>query len=350
MDYRRGVPTTSEREELLAVLAELGIDPEDVPEHPGDAAALASDTVLARDDRYSLRMLEKAAELEEGIIAPYFAHLGIKVDNPDEVLFTDADVELAKFLVAAITELFTDDEGIEILHVAATALSMLAEASIAGHIQGPERRVNDAAEHVRLNTRIAELGLLLSGQLPAVFRHHIRHAALVNRRNQNLSRPELVTFTVGFLDLVGFTSLSQSMSTEDLVDLVKGFEAQAHELAHTHHARIVKLIGDEVMMVAETPPQAAAFVIGMIESVDEGGVVPRGGLAHGEVVNVHGDYFGPVVNLAARLVDSAVPGEVLVDDGVAAAEGVETEPAGRRMLKGFDDPVRVHTLLKASTT
>ena len=60
----------------------------------------------------------------------------------------------------------------------------------------------------------------------------------------------------------------------------------------------------------------------------------------------HGDFFGPVVNLAARLVDAAVPGEVLVDDMVA--DQTSTEPAGRRMLKGFDEPVRVHSLLVGS--
>ena len=51
------------------------------------------------------------------------------------------------------------------------------------------------------------------------------------------------------------------------------------------------------------------------------------------------------MNLAARLVDAAIPGEVLVTDTVA--ERVESEPAGRRMLKGFDDPVAVHTLLSS---
>ena len=43
------------------------------------------------------------------------------------------------------------------------------------------------------------------------------------------------------------------------------------------------------------------------------------------------------------IVDTAVPGEILVDDAVAAA-GVTTDPAGRRMLKGFDEPVAVYSL------
>ena len=296
---------SSERDELVAILGELGVAEADVPDNPVDAAAVASDVVLGRNDRYSLRTLEKEAGLEEGTIGPYLAHLGVRVEDPDEVLFNDDDVVLVRFLAEAITGIFSAEEGVEILHVVATTMSMLAEAGVAGHVQGPESRVavGNWAANARLNAAISELGLSLATQLPTVFRHHLRQAAWVQRRNMSDTHRELVRFTVGFLDLVGFTSLSQSLEIADLVDLVKGFEAQAHELAHTHHARIVKLIGDEVMVVAEEPRDAAAFVIGMLRSYHEGGVVPRGGLAHGEVVNVHGDYFGPVVNLAARLVD-----------------------------------------------
>ena len=69
--------------------------------------------------------------------------------------------------------------------------------------------------------------------------------------------------------------------------------------------------------------------------------MPRGGVACGSIITLHGDYFGTIVNLAARLVDHAVPAEVLVTDGVAAELGEQAVAAGRRMLKGFTDPVSV---------
>ncbi|NIR35800.1 MAG: hypothetical protein GWN79_07840 [Actinobacteria bacterium] len=324
-------------------MASLGIAAEDIPADSGEAAALASDVILARGDRYSLRDLADVTGESADEIRRNFAHLGIQVDDPDRVMFDEGDIELARFLFEAVQDVLTLEEGIEILHVAATALRMLAEAAVASHIQGPERRIVDAADHVRLNAEITRLGLTLSSQLSRGFRHHLRQAALLNRRTQHLAYPELVTLTVGFLDLVGFTSLSQSMTPGELVEFVKRFEAQAHELAHLHQTRIVKLIGDEVMIVAESPTEAAEFITGMLAAFDDGrGVVPRGGLAHGDLVNIHGDYFGPVVNMAARLVDSAIPGEVLVTDAVA--EEVATETAGRRMLKGFADPVSVHSL------
>lgn len=58
-----------------------------------------------------------------------------------------------------------------------------------------------------------------------------------------------------------------------------------------------------------------------------------------------------MVNLAARLVDAAIPGEVLADAAVVDAIDGDVprfDPAGRRMLKGIPEPVRVWTLVTAA--
>jgi class 3 adenylate cyclase len=69
-------------------------------------------------------------------------------------------------------------------------------------------------------------------------------------------------------------------------------------------------------------------------------------LAYGNVVLRGGDYYGSVVNLASRLVDEAVPLELLVTDELAEAAAACTfEPAGRRMIKGFDEPIAVRSML-----
>ena len=337
------VEVDDERVQVVEFLAGLGVAAADVPDSLYDAAAMASDVIFARSDAYTLRQMAEKIDEQVDDVAEGFQHLGITTEDFDEIRFNERDVELAIFLRDAISGLLTDHEGQEILHVAGTALATIAEAAVANHVQGPERRTSSVVEHLRLNALSTEMGLTLSDQLSVAFRHHLRQAMVTNRRTQNFEQRELVTLTIGFLDLVGFTSLSQELATPDLVELVKAFERRAHELAHECQTRIVKLIGDEVMFVAEQPADAAHFVNGMTGSLTDDSVIPRGGLAFGDLINIHGDYFGPVVNLAARLTDAAVPGEVLVDESVAAHVG--TEPAGRRMLKGFHEPVRVHTLL-----
>ena len=62
-----------------------------------------------------------------------------------------------------------------------------------------------------------------------------------------------------------------------------------------------------------------------------------------------GDYYGPVVNLASRAADLAVPYEILVTEPVVESAGraYRFEPAGRRALKGFAEPVVLASLSRA---
>jgi class 3 adenylate cyclase len=109
----------------------------------------------------------------------------------------------------------------------------------------------------------------------------------------------------------------------------------------------VKFIGDEIMVAAADPAGGCRIMVDLIDAFTEDGTQPRAGLVFGEVLFRHGDYYGPVVNLAARLVDAAIPGEALVDGSLVEAvkdEDLAFEPAGRRMLKGFATPVAVWSL------
>jgi adenylate cyclase len=153
---------------------------------------------------------------------------------------------------------------------------------------------------------------------------------------------------IGFVDLVGFTPLAQELSARELVEVITSLEARAFDVAALSGGRVVKHIGDEIMVVALDPLSGCETVLALMRDLDARGIAPHAGLAFGDVVARHGDYYGPVVNLASRLSDEAIPGEVLVDPGVAdavAVEGLEFEPAGRRMLKGFSEPVRVAALV-----
>ena len=71
----------------------------------------------------------------------------------------------------------------------------------------------------------------------------------------------------------------------------------------------------------------------------------KAGVTLGPVAAHDGDYFGQVVNLAARASTAAMPGEVLLDTAAAHALPGRTEPAGDYDLKGFSDPVPLYRLV-----
>ena len=153
---------------------------------------------------------------------------------------------------------------------------------------------------------------------------------------------------VGFVDLVGFTEQTRELDASELATLVVRFETLAHDAVSRSGGEVVKLIGDEVMFVADTATDACRVARGL-EAVFAGGdITPRGGVAYGPVLARGGDFYGPIVNIAARLTALAEPGEVLVTsevrDAAGAADANSFDPAGRRALKGFASPIEAFSL------
>jgi adenylate cyclase len=248
---------------------------------------------------------------------------------------------------------FRGFEGDELLRVVGAALGRVADAAVAVYVQTVETSMHAAGasgiELARDNAATASMALQLGDALGTVFAHHLRAAIDRQRQAQaGLTERTLMRLAVGFVDLVGFTPLAQALPARALLDVIIGLEARAFDVAAAHGGRVVKHIGDEIMVVALDPTAGCETVLALMRDLDARGIAPHGGLAFGDVVVRHGDYYGSVVNLASRLTDEAIPGEVLVDEGVVdgvVADGLGFEPAGRRLLKGFSEPVRVATLV-----
>jgi adenylate cyclase len=184
-----------------------------------------------------------------------------------------------------------------------------------------------------------------------MFRSHME-VAIERFRRLGLGRSvDTAHMTVGFVDLVGFTTLSTRLSARDLAGLIERFEEGAHDVVTARGGRLVKLIGDEVMFVTLEASAACDTALALCEEfATDPAVTPRGALATGELLLRGGDYYGPIVNLASRLAELAVPRELLVTAAVAAEARSATlrfEPAGRRMLKGFEEPVALLTVERA---
>lgn len=154
--------------------------------------------------------------------------------------------------------------------------------------------------------------------------------------------------TFGFIDLAGFTALTEAHGDEEAVALVARFESLARS-AMSADDRVVKTIGDAVM-VAFADPQAAidgtrrVFEACMTET---GMPIPRAGLHHGDAIERDGDYFGGAVNLAARVAGQAHGGQVLATQAVAEVArraGTHVVDLGSFSLRNLTTPVELFEL------
>lgn len=144
---------------------------------------------------------------------------------------------------------------------------------------------------------------------------------------------------VAFVDLSGFTELSEGLGLAGVGELLTRFESLAFDVVAEAGGRVVKLIGDEVMFVCPQAREGALASLDIVERTGEDGIPPaRAGLAAGPVLRQGGDYFGPAVNLANRINRVAEPGSLVVDEAAAGElgrNGLAAEPLGARELKGL---------------
>jgi len=245
---------------------------------------------------------------------------------------------------------------IELWQAVAAGVSLVGEPSIssllrslgAAAITSAEAAVAVARDGNPLSWR-SELGYAewalegarLIEQIPrgldVLFRLHVPFAG--DRILRYADAPEeFMAFTVGFVDLVDSTSVIERLGSQGLVRAMTDFARLATTAAASSGARLVKLIGDEAMFAHRDPVCVATTVAELVAAVEDHPLLrgARGGMATGAVVPAHGDYFGPAVNLAARITSEGGFGEVLSDAATAAAIG-GGEEIGARSLRGFAD-------------
>ena len=150
-----------------------------------------------------------------------------------------------------------------------------------------------------------------------------RHLAAVSTRafTSVATEATAIETAVGFADLVGWTTLTRDMPSADLAVLIEDFESRSFDLVAGAGARVVKVIGDEVMFTGPTPSVAVEAGLALAEAFGMGDDPKRPpvrvGIAWGPALARGGDVFGAVVNLASRCTSVARPRTVLADRAMA---------------------------------
>jgi adenylate cyclase len=143
---------------------------------------------------------------------------------------------------------------------------------------------------------------------------------------------------IAFADLAGYTRLTEEAGEVEALDVVERF-VEAVEVTLPEDARVIKTIGDAVMLVGADPSALVDWAVGF-QALNAGRrPLPRIGIHAGDALYREGDYYGSAVNLASRVGARAAGGEVLVTDAVVATAGphLAFEPIGEVKLKGFSE-------------
>lgn len=155
--------------------------------------------------------------------------------------------------------------------------------------------------------------------------------------------------TVVFVDLAGFTALTEAHGDEIAADVAQRLSGLAHAaLGSDDH--LVKTIGDAVMLAAPDPWSGIELVRRILADCYQtpGCPLARAGLHHGPVVDRGHDLFGKTVNLAARVTGQANGGQVLATETVAErarAGGIQVDNLGFFTLRNISEPVELFELV-----
>ena len=150
---------------------------------------------------------------------------------------------------------------------------------------------------------------------------------------------------VCFLDITGYTQLTQERGDSEAADLASMVARLAERCAVRRGGKTIKWLGDGVMFYFDDPGQGIRGALEMLDALAGAGLPPAHvGVHAGPVLFQEGDYFGQTVNLSARISDFAEAGQVLVSQAAADAsgeDGLSFSDVGPVALKGVFGPVHL---------
>ena len=289
----------------------------------------------------SARQAAERAGIDLAYARRLFRALGLPETDVDAVDFDEQDVEVLKALRLILKQGYGEEEIIEVARTYGYAMSRVAQAEVRlfhKRFLEPLRDQQTQEEEIlqQLEVMVPQLIDLLGKQLDHVHRRHLRLA--LQQVTAARAESEAEVMAAGFVDLVDFSRLSQDLEGEVLGGVVSRFETLTLEICVAHGVQVVKMLGDAVMFVTVDAAKAVAAAHEIVSRVNEDEELTgaRAGLDRGTVVPLGGDFFGPPVNVAARLTSFARPGTVVVSSSVMdSLENVDATHIGKIKLKGI---------------
>jgi adenylate cyclase len=310
---------------------------------------LPIERALGGEPKYTAQEIADRAGVDVKLFLELRGSLGLAEPPMDQPIFSEYDIGTMRAVQKNI-ELGLPLEGIrEINRVLGATMSQLAasvERIFLTTFFEPEGDEKDIAARYGDIARITspEFGFILQHTFNLHLREQTRLDVLGNIETFD-PLSDTRELAICFADLVGFTSLGEQIRADELGAIAERLNEVAVALVHPP-VRLVKTIGDAVMLISSEPDALIDLALEMVRIVDdEGEGFPRlsVGIELGEALVRGGDVYGPPVNHASRFCDVARPGSVVTSKSIKEryADNYDWTDIGRRRFKGIDKPLEL---------
>jgi class 3 adenylate cyclase len=348
--YDASAANAGDRRALLEFLDAQGCTLEEMvaADGKGRLFGLAGDRII-RPGREEYTLREAAAEVgaDVSLVQRLWQAYGLPIVDPDVQVATRDDVETMPLFVT-MAGVLGEEGALGLARVMGSSVARFADA-VSAALRSTVRDLAIDTSGSELATaqayaQIATVTPAVGNALDVVLRHHLDAARRQFEQSDSGDVALLgqVRGAVGFADVSGFTALSEVATSAELSRLLTTFESVATALVQERGGRVVKFIGDAVMFVTPRAQAAVDIARAMVEWVAaHDAPAVRAGLSYGLLLAQDGDYFGPPVNLAARLAAVAEPGQILLSEDLndRVQDAYATAPQPARTLRGIADPV-----------
>lgn len=303
--------------------------------------------LLGGAPKYALAEAAELAGMDVDSVRRFWRAMGFPyIQDPQAVMFTEYDVDIMRAHQDFIDRGKTDeDTQNSLVRAQSHLLDRMVLWQYEALVEEAESRygLDEVSARYWVLDHIDEYEEFLVYQMKYAWRRHLtaflrRTEAELETMNPSRSDRMPLTRALGFVDLVSFTHRSGELSPHQLVDFIQTFEFTSRDVISSNGARVVKMVGDAVLYIADDLATGAKVVTEIVNILHETPGMPdvRASLTWGGVVSRFGDIFGPTVNLASRLCSVAPVGGILVDRSTAEALGAL--PAGGYLMEPYAQP------------